>query len=710
MYTDGAWLVDLVPLRDPGLVAQTVVAALGKRDATGSWTLTYLAEMLSDRHLLLLLDNCEHVIDACAALADTLLRRAPGVTILATSRQPLGVPGERLFAVTPLPTPDPEAPPPPPEALSRYDAVALLVERAQAAEAGFEITEDNAEAVTRLAQHLEGVPLALELAAARLRVLSPRQLIERLQDHREPLTSTSRTADSRQASLEALIGWSFDLCTPEERRLWTRLTVFPRDFDVDAAEWICADDALPREQVLRALSGLVDKSIVVTSAQGRDKRLRLPQTLRDYGHTRLERPDGERELRWRHRDYYRRLADQSYFEWFGPRQAEWMAWLDMEYVNLRAALEFCLAEPGQGDIGLSMALRLSPHWVVSGSFGEGRRFLSRILRAHPNPSAGRAMALWTAARLALEQGDLDSAEVAAQESHAQAQEYGDPRELSLTLGLLGSVRVARQDPAAAEIFFAEAVQAAQDEPLATSLALIGASSLAAERGDNASAKDMLNRCLAICDAHNESATRAEALWSYAMLAWQEGDLPGAKSRTLEALRRMRTFGNRVFIANCLEVLAWIAAEEFALQRAALLLGSSSALREALGVKLQGSLAKAHLEIQHRVQRELGNREVERATREGRRMPVDEVVSLALGEQAHPAALHPPQEEAMLTPREREVAALVAQGASNRDIAETLVISQRTAEAHVAHILTKLGFTSRSQIAAWSAERRASTDD
>lgn len=708
-HRDGVWLVDLAPLRDPGLVAQAVVAALRIRETKNTWSLTALAEYLRDRQTLLILDNCEHLLDSCAALADALLRGAPKLTILATSRQQLGVEGEHIFAVPPLPTPDARGPIPPAEALTRYDAVALLVERGQATEPSFTITPDNAEAVTRLTQRLEGVPLALELAAARLRVLSPQQILDRLDDRYTLLTSASRTVSPRQESLQALIDWSFDLCTEHERLLWARLSVFPRDFDIDAAEEICADDELPSDHVLRALSGLVDKSIVVTETIGNGKRHRLPETLREYGRVRLAQAGSEHVLQWRHRDYYRRLAEQSNAEWFGPRQAEWMAWSDAEYLNLRAALEFCLTEPGQAADGLTMAARMAPHWAVSGSFGEGRRFLERVLDAHREPSVGRARALWIAGRIALEQGDIDASEAATEEARSLAQRYGDTRELSIILGQLAAIRMARGDFATAERLFSEAVDAADTEPLASSFALIGSARLAADRGRVATAKELLDRCLVICEAHGESMISAEALWSYALLVWQEGDVAGAKDRAMEALRRMRTFGNLLFIGHCIEVLAWIAAAEPSHKRAATLLGAAVAVRETLGVQLSGSLVPPHHHCEALLRRALSQGEFEKATDVGSRKALDEAIAYALGEQVE-SATKPADEEAALTQRERQVADLVAHGLSNRDIAAALVISPRTAEAHVEHILTKLSFTSRSQIAAWVAERRAVSPD
>lgn len=708
-HRDGCWLVDLAPLHDPALVPQTVVAALGMRDTKNTRTAKTLAADLHDRRMLLILDNCEHLLDPCAQLAEAVLRSAPQLTILATSRQPLGVTGEHIFPVPPLPTPDPHHPIPPAQALTRYDAVALLVERAQAAEPSFTITPGNAEAITRLTQRLEGVPLALELAAARLRVLSPQQILDRLDDRYTLLTSSSRTVNPRQESLQALIDWSFDLCTPHERTLWARLSVFPRDFDVDAAEDICADDHLPREHVLRALSGLVDKSIVVTETNTAGKRHRLPETLREYGRTRLAHSGSAHTLQQRHRDHYRRMSEQTNTAWFGPHQAELMAWANAEYLNLRAALESCLTDPGHAAEGLTMASRLAAHWVINGSFGEARQFLERLLTAHPQPSAGRARALWILGRMALEQGDIDTAETATEQARTLAQHHGTPRDHSIVLGELANIKMTRGDHTTAHHLYTQALTTAHDDPLATALALTGAARLAARQNNTTTATKLLNQCLAICETHGESMTRAEAFWTYALLAWHNNDLTTAKSHAREALRRMRTFGNLLFIGHCIELLAWVAAAESHPKRAATLLGAAASVRETLGVQLLGTLTPHHHHTLTHLHDTLTPTEYDKATTTGTRQPLDDAIAYALGEQAAPTT-KPIDEPTRLTPRERQVADLVAQGLPNRDIATTLVISQRTAEAHVEHILTKLGFTSRTQIAAWVIEHRTTTPD
>lgn len=705
-YRDGVWLVELAPLRDPALVAQAVVAALGMRDSPSTGSVSALAEFLRDWRALIVLDNCEHLAHACAVLANTVLRGAPELTILATSRQRLGVVGEHIFAVPPLPTPDVSAPIPPAEALSQYDAVTLLIERGQAAEPSFTVTPGNAEAVTRLAQRLDGIPLAIELAAARLRLLSPQQVLDRLSGQYDLLSSNAGTGSPRQESMQALIDWSFDLCTPAERVLWARLSVFPHDFDIDAAEQICAeDDELPAEQVMHALMGLVDKSIVTTSALDGGRRYRLAQTLREYGRARLVAAAAH-ELRMRHRDYYRRIALRSHEEWFGPRQVEWTHWQESEYVNLRAALDFCLAE-GEHARGLAMAHHLLAYWVTSGSFVEGRRLLVRLLAAHPEPSAGRATALWIMSRVARELGESAAAEAAAEESLRLVDHVVDNRVHGMILGYLGAIRLDDGDLPAAERLLDAAMDAAGGDPLVSARTLITAASVADLRGDPASARSKLDRCLEICDAHGESWVKSEALSVYALVECGRGEIAAAKDHASEALRCVRAVGNRPLIEHCLETLAWIAAAGSQFEDSARMLGAADAVRRALGTALPPSMASTHDEYADRVRRVLGPREFRKATQQCARLGVDEAVACALGERpdADSAA-----GDVALTQRESQVADLVMQGLTNRDVAATLVISQRTAETHIEHILSKLGFTSRSQIAAWVAQRRAGPTD
>jgi predicted ATPase/DNA-binding NarL/FixJ family response regulator len=710
-FPDGVWLVDLAPLRDPALVAQTVAAELGIRDESTRWSVTVLAHYVSDRHLLLLLDNCEHLLDPCAVLADTLLRAARRLRVLVTSRQPLGVPGECTFIVPPLSVPDPDrSSPPTPEALGQAEAVRLLVERASAVAPQFAIAEDNAEAVTRLVQRLDGIPLALELAAARLRVLSPQQIVDRLDDRYRLLSSGARTARPQQQSLQALIDWSFSLCSAAERTLWARLSVFPRDFDVDAAEEICSGDGLAREGVLDALAGLVDKSVLLVERQGPRVRYRLLETLRAYGRDRLAGSGNEMVLRRRHRDYYRRLAERAGEEWFGPRQVTWTALMQAEYVNVRAALEFCLAEPGEAAAGLDMfSAALGTYWWISGSLAEGRRFLDRVLATQAEPSVGRARALWVLAWVAINQGDLAAAVAAGQESRREAQRYDDGGAYGIASMFLGYARMLGGDLSAAEPLFRDALQTGGGQaPLVAASALCRLAQLSERRGDVVAATTHYQECVTICETHGESWVRAYALWSWALLAWEHGDTVQATTLARESLRARVTFHDRVGIAQCLEVLGWIATAESAYDRAARLLGAAGSVWKQAGAALFPDLAVFHDRCAAQARRAIGARAFTEAVRQGAHQTLDDAVAYALAEkpEAVPAMAAP---TGGLTRREREIADLVAQGLSNRDIAAKLVIAQRTAEGHVEHILAKLAFTSRTQIAAWVAARRAGPD-
>jgi predicted ATPase/DNA-binding NarL/FixJ family response regulator len=702
-FADGVWLVDLATLSDPGLVAQRVASALGLRDDSNRWSVAVLTEYVVDRHLLLLMDNCEHVLDPSAVLAETLLRGAPELRILVTSRQPLGVPGEQVLTVPPLSVPDADQPPTSPDVLAQYDAVALFVERARACAPSFSLTADNMAAVSQLVSRLDGIPLALELAAARVRVLSPEQILSRLDDRHRLLTSASRSGLPHQRSLRALIDWSFDLCTHSERALWARLSVFPRDLDLEAAEEVCAGDGLAPESVLDALAGLVDKSILIAEATGGRVRYRLPETLREYGRSWLADWGQQDVFQRRHCDYYRHLGRQVWQEWFGPHQVQWASWMQLEHVNLRAALDYGLADRGTASRGLEVLPALSIYWSVGGSLEEGRRLLERALTADPEPSRGRALLMCLAAWLAVNQGDPLAAEAAGEESRRLAKEFDDPRSFGHACLFLGRARMSHGDVAAADELFQQALDSA-GSAMVTAGALRGLAEVAARGGDVDIARARLGECVAICEAHGEYWERATALWNWAVLAWGQGDTAKATELARESLRLWANFSNRLGIAQCLEVLAWTAAAEAAYERSAVLLGVADAVWQAAGASLFPDLAEFHERCEANARRSLGDRAFMSAARRGRSLALADLMAYALGEQVKIVKSSPGDE--VLTRREGEIAELVAQGLSNREIASKLVISQRTAEGHIEHILAKLGFTSRAQIAAWVAEHRA----
>jgi predicted ATPase len=418
-FPHGVWFVDLTELRDPGLLTSNgqapdvlaflVTAALGLRPQGGGRPLQELAVQLASRRMLLILDNCEHLLPGSAFLAHALLQGCPDLRILTTSREPLTSAGELLFPVPPLPVPD-EGHLPGLAELGRYEAVALFLARAEAVAPGFGLSGDNQIAVAELCHRLDGLPLAIELAAAWVRALTLRQILDRLADRFALLSRGSRAAPGRQQTLRACVDWSFDLCAKPERILWARLSVFAGGFELDAVEGVCVDEYLPEAEVVELVAGLVDKSILVRD-DGRDGRVeaaryRMLETIRDYGHDKLCEAGEDGVLRRRHRDWHQRLVARARAEAIGDREAYWDARLGREHPNLRAAMEFCLTEPGEAEAALCLAVTLrKSYWSARGLFGEGRRWLDRALSQATVSTALRAEALLVNSYLAASQGD-----------------------------------------------------------------------------------------------------------------------------------------------------------------------------------------------------------------------------------------------------------------------------------------------------------------
>jgi predicted ATPase/DNA-binding CsgD family transcriptional regulator len=703
-FDDGVWVVDLATIADSSLVAARVASVFGLRDESARWSVSVLAEYLTGRRLLLLLDNCEHLLDPCAVLAETLLRGLPELQIVATSTQALGVAGEQVLTVPPLDVPDAgramSA-----ELLLQHDAVALFIERARAGAPSFTLRADNADAVSRLVRRLDGIPLAIELAAARARVLSPAQILARLDEGNRLLTSGSRTVLPHQRSLRALIDWSFDLCTQEERALWARLSVFPFDLDLDAAEEICAGDGIARVSVLDAVAGLIDKSVLIAEENGVKVRYRMPQTLREYGQSCLAGWGQQETFQRNHHDYYRRLAVQAWHEWFGRQQVHWTDWMQREHLNLLAAYEYGQAARGAVGGGWEILRALSIYWSLAGPLEEWRRVLERALAAQAEPSRLRALLTCLATWAAVHQGDLPAAESFGNESRELAQQFHDPASYSFASLFLGRALMSRGDLDAAAALFEQSLQV-RERPPVTAAALRGMAEVAAHGGDMGLAKRRMGECLAVCDAHGESWDRATSLSTWAVLTWRHGDSEQAMESARESLRLWSKFQNRLGIAQCVELLAWTAADAGDCERSAVLLGAAAEIRRGVGAGLLPDLAEFRRSCEAKARGALGERTLSTAMRRGANMPLTEVIGYALGE--HPKTVgNAPGEEAVLTRREREIADLVAQGLSNREIASRLVIAQRTAEGHVEHVLGKLGFTSRAQIAAWVAGRPSS---
>ncbi|WP_182898027.1 LuxR C-terminal-related transcriptional regulator [Microbispora sp. H10830] len=711
-FPGGVRLVELAALEDPDLLAQAVAEALSVNEHSIRSPLDALVERLHGRQTLIVLDNCEHVLAECAMLVDTLVRALPELRVLATSRQALGIDGERIVELAPLsmPTPGGDSAVP----LAESDAVRLFAERAASVVPGFEVTEENEEAVAEICRRLDGLPLAIEMAAVRLRALSVRQVLERLDDRFRLLTGGSRAALPRQRTLRALFEWSYELCTEQERLLWQRVSVFTGGLDLEAAEQVCAGDGIAREDVLELVAGLVDKSVLLRRESEGVVRYCLLDTVRQFGRELLAASGDEATLHRRHRDYYRKITSRAWAELFSAAQQSWVERLQRDHANLRKALDWSLREPGEAETGLAMTAELLYHW--SGyHLSEGAGWFDRSLAAATEPGEVRAHALWAGAWIALLRDDCATTLARLEEATAIAERLG----LRVTLGyiafLSGMAAVAGGDLEGGMRRYEEAAAAhrAVGNPIGLALALNRLALANAFLGRPV-ARDLAEECVALCDLYGEGWHRAYALLALAIDAWHRDDMRAACEIDNESLRYNAAVGDQLGMGMNLEAHAWFAAGEQKYERAARLLGIVRTFWPAVGARLAEFryMSRCHDECEAATREALGERAFQAEVSRGAALTREEALGFALLERA-PAARGPAPFEgriAPLTRRETEIAHLVAEGLSNKDIAGRLVISQRTAEGHIEHILDKLGFKSRAQVAAWVKERLSERGD
>ncbi|MEU1994110.1 protein kinase [Nocardia gamkensis] len=704
-FSDGVWLVELADVTDSALLVEVVAMTLGVRDEMARPLLDVLLDYLSSRELLLVFDNCEQLVDAVAELSEALLHSCPELRILATSREPMNIPGETVLRVSPLSAPDP-AQQPTLLGMPRFDAVTLFAERANVAEPGFELDEDNKTDIAQICARLDGLPLAIELAAARIRAMSPRQILQRLDDRYALLSRGSRTAPTRQQTLRWSIDWSYDLCTPSEQRLWARLAIFTGGFELDAAEQICGFDLTPGHAI-DVLASLVDKSILVREETGTVVWFRLLETLRDYGREKLRASGEYDDIRRRHRDWYRQLVSNAEADWISDRQPDWIARFEREQPNLRDALEFCLSEgaPESAEAGLSLAAGLFNFWNFHGMFGEGRAWLDRLLALPGAPAKPvvRAKALRVCTLMASAQGDFSSAAAFVQAGRAVAAEDPTPMTRAQIAYADGILALTRGDPIRASSSFEDAVEllgsgGSEEFRVHTRLLLGWANEVG---GHDAEAAEQYRQVLSITDTRGELVNHSAALRGVGVAALRQGARSEARQLIEESLRLDRRLKSPTAAAFGLEALAWTIDAPADAERVAVLMGAAEGLWP-LGGGVRAvfsNLATLHEDCAEKTRRTLGAGRFDTAIRRGRTMGVDAAVAFALGEEPSGTA-RTQGNGPKLTNRERQVANLVSQGLSNKQIAAKLVISQRTAQGHIEHVLSKLGFTSRAQIAAW----------
>ncbi|MDG3009526.1 protein kinase [Rhodococcus sp. D2-41] len=702
-FPDGVRLVELAEIHDPDLVVDVVAATLGVRSYAGRPLAEALVEVLSPRTTLLVLDNCEQVIEAAAELVSALVTQCPDLTVLATSREPLELAGETVVPVRPLTT-APNGATASLKALSRVDAIALFLDRAAAAAPGFELTEENKATVAAICRRLDGLPLAIELAAARLRVLTPEQILDRMSDRFALLTRNNRGAPTRQQTLRWSIDWSYQLCTPEEQHLWSQLSVFAA-FDLRDAEHVCD---VGEHDLLDVLASLVDKSIVIREEPGGRVRFRLLETIREYGREKIEEAGAYPDLHRRHREWHEQLTLDAEADWTSPRQLDWVARLKLELPDLREAFEYSLTEPG--DDALQIAAAMYPFWGARSLVGEGRRWLESALdRPALGSSLPRIKALHAACLLAGAQGDLVAVAAYAAGARGLDPPDADPAIRAYAAATEGAAALYSGDAGRAQVRLSDAIDAARSggEPLVQltleALMLAGWSHV---DGDPARALDYHERALTLARSRGEFLLRGYGLWATGVAAWRGGDADRATGLLEEGLDLTRRTGDPLMVFTCLQALAWITAgNPRQLRRAAVLMAAAEAPRRLTGSPpvLFPNLAVHQRDFEQAIRKGLGAATQHSAHREGTAMTTEAAIAYALREQPPQQAVAD-QSPTSLTRRERQVADLVAEGLTNQAIAAKLVISRRTAEGHVDRILTKLGFTSRTQVAAWISKQ------
>ncbi|HWE91507.1 MAG TPA: LuxR C-terminal-related transcriptional regulator [Pseudonocardiaceae bacterium] len=708
-YADGVAFVELAELRNAELLGNTVATKLGLHNLSSRPALDTIIRYLRDRHFLLVLDNCEHLIDACAMLVDALVTDCPLVTVLNTSRQSLDVPGEQLFPVPPLSVPSAEQVRSPAD-VERHDGPRLFLDRATAVLPSFGITDENYQDVVRVCHDLEGLPLAIELAAVRLRSLSLGQIRDRLTDRLTLLTQGRRLGPRRQQTLRALIDWSYELCSEPERLVLTRASVFSGGFHLDAVEKVCSGQGVSRADVLDIVHVLVDKSLLIGEDHSGVMRYRMLETMREYGLGELARAGDVRRVARLHRDWYADLAARYQAEWIGPDQVAWVERLTADHANIRVALDFCATEPAEAVIGLRIINQLNEYWVVRGFLNEARGWLPRQLSAAPSDAAERAVALGLSAWCAMLQGDGEAALAAVAQGRELATRIGDEFSAAVVEANAGYANLSTGQETLARDQFAHALAVfrAYGDARGEAYAAFMLGNATNMTGDFEKGRSILRDRIAASEAIGEIFWRSWALWALGMGEVFFGDPGAAEAAGLAAFRLQQVLSDHAQEAFTAHLLGLATCRTGDLERSATIFGINSTFWKAIGTNPLrfGIFTTKGTEIATQCFAALGETTFKQCYSRGRAMSREDAVRYILREAAPEPA---PPVASPLTKREAEVAALIANGMTNKEIAATLFIAPRTAETHVDHIFTKLSFTSRAQIAAWVARRAEPPD-
>lgn len=750
-FKDGVWWVELADLTDPRLLPQQIASALGLVEQAGQQLTDTLAGFLQTKERLLLLDNCEHLVTACAHLVELLLSTCSGLRILATSREALNIPGELVWLVPSLHLPQASSLPPL-EELMQYGAIQLFIERAAAVLPSFTLTPENAGTVLQICRRLDGIPLATELAAARVNVLSVEQIAARLDDVYRLLTVGRRTALPRHKTLRATMDWSYSLLSEQERILFRRLSIFAGGFTLEAVEAICTGEGIAKDEILDALSRLVDKSLVVVEEREGERRYRLLETIRQYSQERLWKAGEVARLQERHWTWYTGLVEQAGLDLLGPQQVAWFNRFEREHDNLRAALRYLL-ERGEAEIAARIGGGAFWHfWLYRGYLTEGRTILERILAQLSERTSTRAWVLLNTGLSARFQGDSTRATILLEEGLALSRTLSEPQLIAYFLYSLGELRYSRGDYEQATTFYEECLpllrelhdkvvlplalsrwsetllaqgeyehsRALCEESLALAREMGSPDKIAGsltdlaivllEQGNDEQVRALCEESLVIWQQLGHKAGCAHTLTIQGRLALQQDDMERATRCYQESLALRQETGEKEGVATALEGLAKVAVVRGHTRSAAHLFGAAEVLRQAMGNPLPRTERASYERAVASVRADLDETAFAQAWAEGQAMTLAQAMATAsevrkqyTPPQAPRAVFASPtlsQAGAArtnlfgLTARELEVLQLVTLGLTDAQIAEKLVISPRTAEAHVRSFLSKLGVGSR----------------
>ena len=708
VFDDGVWMIELAPVVDPALVAQTVAAVVDVREQPGRPLIDAVADFLRTRSVLLVLDNCEHLIQPSAELAEVLLRSCPELHLLATSREALGLTGEVTWPLRGLAVPDPAGADSSAE-LADYGSVRLFADRVAAVDPSFELTDDRAEDVIAICSLLDGLPLAIELAAARTRMLTVHEIAAGLDNGFGVLAEGPRTADSRHRSLDAAIRWSHDLLPESEQILFRRLAVFAGGFSAAAAQEVCAGSGLESATVFGLLSHLIDKSLVTARTEGERTRYRLLEVLRQYARRLLADSGEQAPVESRHAAFFVAFAAEAEQGLDGADQVSWLAQLAGEYDNCGVALDWALAAEDRAELGIRLAGSLTAFWFIRGHLREGQRWLEQALSRSPNGTGGeQAKALLGAALLATFQEQYEIAQRHATEGLELYREVDDIEGVASALNTLGTIAYVGQRaglPLAELLAEGRALRPrlGNRRLVAQMLDLEGGVALGA--GDLDRATRLWRQGLEISRESGNAYGEAFTLSNLGLVAAARGESVAATDLLRAGLRRAQELDYKLIIQYCLMGLAKVDASAGRLIRAAVLWGAADRMSEAFGTQLTRA---ARLVIDYEAEvvaarTRLGEEGWAAAWSEGRALTQQQAVGLACAEDTVEPRISSAPRIGGLSAREVEILALVAAGATNAEVAKSLFLSPRTVDWHLSSVYTKLDVRSRTEATRFAAD-------